>query len=172
MRVEDVGHGQAFETAISRSSRPSASPESIDLLRERDALLEILGRAGDDERGRGVEQRDVAERSLLALEHVGSAAAFASASPPRNGFGLGACDGPTSSGVISNVVTVPFSSAATLVGPDGRDLVEPVRAVHHLGALGAEVLQHVGERLDPLAREHADHLPLARRPDWTAGRAG
>ena len=47
-----------------------------------------------------------------------------------------------------------------------RHLVETVGAVHHPGALGAEILEHVGERLDPLAREHADHLPL------DAGRIG
>src|SRR5882762_3327052 len=42
--------------------------------------------------------------------------------------------------------------------PCGGDLVEAVGAVHHISAVGAEVLEHVGERLDPLARKHPDHL--------------
>ena len=63
----------AFDTAISRSSRPSASPTVDRLGGERDAFLQILGLAGDDQRGRRIEQRDVAERALLALEHVAAA---------------------------------------------------------------------------------------------------
>ena len=46
------------------------------------------------------------------------------------------------------------------------DLVEPVRAVHHPDRLRAEVLQDLRQRLHPLPREHADHLPL------DAGRIG
>src|SRR5260221_880999 len=44
--------------------------------------------------------------------------------------------------------------------PRRRDLVETVRAVDDPYRLGAEIFQHVSKRLDPLAREHADHLPL------------
>ena len=38
---------------------------------ERDAFLQVLRLAGDHEGGRRIEQRDVAERALLALEHGG-----------------------------------------------------------------------------------------------------
>ena len=61
---------RAFDTAISRSSRPSASPESIDLAASAHAFLQILGLAGDDQRRGRIEERDVAEGALLALEHV------------------------------------------------------------------------------------------------------
>jgi len=54
--------------AISRSSRPSASPLSIDFGRQR-GLPSILGLPGRSGRG-GIEHRHLAERVLLALEHV------------------------------------------------------------------------------------------------------
>ena len=60
----------AFDTAISRSSRPSASPLSIDFARERGAFLQVLGLAGDDQRGGGVEDAMSRNGPLLALEHV------------------------------------------------------------------------------------------------------
>src|SRR5262249_53536797 len=41
-----------------------------------------------------------------------------------------------------------------------RDLVEPIGTVYHPDRLGTEILQHLGERLHPLPREYAHHLPL------------
>ena len=37
---------------------------------ELEPVLEVFRLAGDHKRGRGIEQRDVAERAMLAFEHV------------------------------------------------------------------------------------------------------
>src|SRR3546814_6007823 len=77
-----------------------------------------------------------------------------------------------------------------LGGAQGGDLVHAAGAVHHPGALVAEIAQHGSERLGPLRGKHPDELALhlgrvrqrpqqvedgagaeldARRPDVTHG---
>ena len=51
-------------------------------------------------------------------------------------------------------------------GPHGRDLVDPLRPVHHPGAFRAERGQGAGHQVDQLRPRHADHLPPG------AGRVG
>src|SRR5674476_1167284 len=66
-------------------------------------------------------------------------------------------------------------------GDKGRagegDFIEAVGAVHHPDGLGAEILQHLRQRLHPLPGKYPDHLPLyasriGQRPQQIEDRAG
>ena len=94
-----------------------------------------------------------------------SAIAFAAASPPFNASPPTRLS-PASSGVTSKVRILPFSSAATKVGPVRVISSSPSEPCTTQIGFGAEVLQHLRQRLHPLPREYADHLPL------DAGRIG
>ena len=72
---------------------------------------------------------------------------------------------PASSGVTSNIVTLPSFDSATWSVPAVVISSMPV-AVHDPGMLAAEPAQHLRHRLDPFRREHADQLAL------DAGRVG
>ena len=126
---------------------------------ERHAVGEVRRLAADDQGGGRVEQHDVAERALLAGQHVAD----------RLGVELGVAAlevgqlGGRQAGVGRR--HLEHGDLAVLqLGDVGRarrgDLVEAVVAVHHPDVLRAEVLQHVRDRLDPVPGEHADDLPL------------
>ncbi len=71
---QNVGHGCALSAALdmatSRSRRACASPPSIALPASTKPVLEILRPAGDDQCCRRVQRRDVAQRTVLSLEHA------------------------------------------------------------------------------------------------------
>src|SRR5262245_53096980 len=104
---------QALETWISRSRRPSASPESSDFFAAVTPSLRFLVRPATTSAAAALNTAISRNGPLLPLSTASSAAALASASPPRSASGL-ALGRPTSSGAISKVLTAPFSSAATL----------------------------------------------------------
>src|SRR5262249_7347985 len=158
-REDPSRDAHAFEIATRRWSRLAASPESIDFCASASACLRSLARAATTSAAAALRTATSRKAPLLPLSTSTRACAFSFASPPRRASCLTRCN-PISSGGVSKVRTAPFSSAAALVGPRRRDLVERVRAVHDPDGLGTEIFQHLGKRLDPLAREHADHLPL------------
>src|SRR5215831_2690776 len=122
-------------------------------------LLEILGASRDHQRRGRVENGDVAESPALALEHVDERLRVLPCLAAAEGFGLD----PLQSHLLRRDLESTHCAVLErrhMGWPRRRDLVETVRAVHHPDRLGAEIFQHVGERLDPLAREYADHLPL------------
>ena len=137
-------------------ARPSAAPLSIDLAASAAPSFRSLALPATISAAAALSSATSRKAPGLPLSTSSSALALCAASPPRSASGL-ARGRPASSGVISKVRTLPFSSAATLVGPDGGDLVEAVGAVHHPGALGAEIAQHLRHRLDPV-------LARTRRP--------
>ena len=70
------------DTSTKRVSTAAARPSSIAAGGCRQAIDEIVGEPGSDEAGGGVEQREVAVRALLAVEHAAGERAFAAASSP------------------------------------------------------------------------------------------
>src|SRR5262245_17445857 len=116
--AEDIGHGaHAFDTAISRSSRPRASPESTDFSASATAAFRSFALPATISPAAALRMATSRKAPFLPLSTSPSAWAFSLASPPRSASGLTRAR-PTSSGVISNTRTAPFSSAATWVGPD------------------------------------------------------
>ena len=108
---------------------------------------------------------------FLPLSTSFSAAALVSASPPRNCSGL--------AGVEADILRLDLERRHLAVfqrrdrgRPRGRDLVEPVRAVHHIGALAAQVLQHIARAARPTGARTRRPSAASRRPDWRAARAG
>src|SRR6185295_4149094 len=113
---EDVSH-QEFEILMSRSSRPSASLESSDLVATATPSFRSFALPATTIAAAALSSATSRNGPFLPLSTSISAAAFDSASPPRNCSGFEG-EWPTSSGLISKVVTLPFSSVATAVGPD------------------------------------------------------
>ena len=121
------------------------------------ARLQIFSFAGDDKRRRGIEQRR--RRGTPFACPPAPPALPAHWSPRRR---RAAASGltlrkPTSSGAISKLRMTPFSSADNAGRAGRRDLVEPVGAVHHPDAFGAEIFEDLRQRLGPL-------LARTRRP--------
>src|SRR4029077_18209574 len=115
---EDVAHdAYALDTAISRSSRPSASALSTDLIAIATPSFRSLALPATTIAAAALSSATSRNGPFLPFNTSISAAALDSASPPRNCSGFDG-DSPTSSGLISKVVTLPFSSVATAVGPD------------------------------------------------------
>src|SRR5436190_23716478 len=113
---QDVSHA-ALDTAINRSRRPSASAESKDLVATATPSFRSFALPATTMAAAAFKSATSRNGPFLPLSTSINAAAFDSASPPRNCSGF---DGarPNSSGLISKVVTLPLSSAATAVGPE------------------------------------------------------
>src|SRR5205823_1255986 len=95
------------------------------LYAERNTFLQILGAAGDDQRSRSVQQRDVAIGAGLALEHA--------AKRRRIGIGIAALERSKAAAGKPGIFRAHFESADIAVlerrnrGRAGEgDLVEPV----------------------------------------------
>src|SRR5262249_41860473 len=111
-----VAHGQSLEIAIRRSSRPSASPESIDFFAIRIPPWRSDARPATTSAAAALRIATSRNGPFLPLSTSSRAAAFSLATPPRNASDrtLGK---PKSSGERSNARTAPFSNEATRVGP-------------------------------------------------------
>ena len=155
----------ASETAISRSSRPFGLAAVDRLGRERDAFLQILGLAGDHQGRRRIEQRDIAKRALLALEHVAQRRRIRLGIAAAQRLRLGALQTDILR-LISKVRTSPFSSAATLVGPEVVISSSPSEPCTTQTRSEPRFFSTCASGSTHWLREHADHLPL------DAGRVG
>ena len=153
-----------------------AAPESIDLAACSTPCLRSFALSGDHETGRGIQDRDVAERTLGALEHVDQRLRVLLGVAAAQRFRLLAGEADLLGRDLERAHRA-FLQRGDEGRPGDRDLVEAVGAVHHPDAFRAEVLQHLRQRLDPLAREHADHLPphaggIGQRTEQVEDRAG
>ena len=138
----------ALVRATSSSSTRRAAPESIDSAASATPVRELLGLAGDEQRGAAVQQHDVAQRAAGA----GRAASRISAALC---CGLAAAQSSSARARQPGILGHHLESLdpAVLERGDvddagGGQLVEAV-AMHDPGALGAEPAQHLGHRPDP-----------------------
>ena len=140
----------AFDTLIRRSSRPSASPESTAWTARCSPSLRSVGLAGDHQGGRGIEQRHVAKRGMRAFENVHAAPWRLLPHRHRAEFRLD----PVQADLFGRYLEAchrAILERRDAGRPGGRDLVEPIRAVHHPDVLGAEILQDQRQRLRPVS---------------------
>ncbi len=106
----------------------------------------------------GIEEHDVAECSLFTVEERLHA--------------LGICRGIAASQRVAagtgesqvfrlhlEARDLPVFELGNHAGAHGGELVHAF-AMHHPGALAAELAQHLRERTNPLRRKHAQQLPL------------
>src|SRR5262249_30661339 len=112
-------------------------------------LFEIFGATCNDQRCSGIERSNVAESAALALEHVDERLRVLLRAPTAQRRRLDSLQ--------SELLRRDLEGANRAVlerGDIGRpsrgDLVESVRAMHHPDRLGAEIFQHLGQRLYPL----------------------
>ena len=133
--------------------------------------------AGDDQRRGGVQQRDVAIGALARRRARRAAPPHCARRRRRAARPACRAASPTSSGVISKLRTLPFSSAATLVAPVVVISSSPSEPCTTQARSEPRFFEHLRQRLDPLPREHADHLALdagrvGQRPEQVEDRAG
>ena len=147
-----------FDTAISRSSRPSASPESTEWAAACRPSVRSFALPATTSAAAALRSATSRKAESLPWRTSCTALAFVAASPPRSASGL-TLRRPSSSGEISKVLTCAVFEGGDAGRPGRGDLVEPVGTVHHPDPLGAEVFQDLRQRLRPLLGEHADHLP-------------
>ncbi len=107
----------AFDTATSLSSRSFAAPESIDFAASAMPSFRSLALPATASAAAALSSATSRNGPLVPCSTAISAVALVSASPPRNAS-RPTFFRPTSSGLISNTRTLPFSSAAIAVGPD------------------------------------------------------
>ena len=97
---------------------------------------------------------------FLPLSTSSSACALSSASPPRSASGLTRLKPDVFGRDLEAAHRCRFPARRRRSGPTVVISSRPSEPCTTQTPLGAEILQHLGERLDPLAREHADHLAL------------
>src|SRR5262245_49203856 len=143
---------------------------------DRNPFLQRRGAAGHDQRRRGIQKRDVAVGTWLTIENA--------AQRNRISVGVATPQRLTADARKARVLrrNLEASDPAILErGDEGRpgqrDLVKSVRAMHHPDRFGAEVFQHLRQRLHPLPGEDADHLPpdsggIGQRPEQVENGAG
>ena len=132
---------------------------------ETQAILEVFGLAGDHQSRRGVDQRHVAKGRRLAFENVLHRLGVVGCVTAAQGFRLDLAQAKLGRRNLERLDLAVLQRRNA--GRAGRGyLVEPVGAVHHPHALGAEIFQNLRQRLRPLLGENPDHLPAH------AGRVG
>src|SRR5262249_39856359 len=114
---ENVRHDHALEILTSRSSRPSASPDSSALVAIPIPSFKSFALPATMMAAAALSSATSRNGHFLPFKTSIRAFALVSASPPRSSSGF-ATFSPTSSGLISKVVTLPFSSEATAVEPE------------------------------------------------------
>src|SRR5262245_66648950 len=98
---------------------------SFDRLRcKHRTLFEVFRLPGNDERRRSIEDRDIAKRTLLALQHIKQSFGVVFSIAATQGFGFRTAEAGVF-GAHLEVSVLAFSSSANIVRPAGVVFVKP-----------------------------------------------
>src|SRR6185437_1258058 len=157
--VEYLSHGSDLSMAqLDQSIENSLGLAAVDGLGgQGNRLAQRIRFTDNEQRRRGIEENDVAERPLISLQHRADMGGVLDRIAAGQIFGprLRETGVPRRDLEGRDPATVEHRH---MTDARGGELVEPIGAMHDPGALDPEQTKHAGNWLDPLLGEYTDHL--------------